>query len=430
LSVTGAATGVLTGGRVTVQDAVAYANFARGVLGTSDVDFRARVVSAEETAFLAQFVAGSGLGVTYGDLEAAANVLLVAFDPEDESPIVFLRLRKAALAGGTKVYSVAPFRSAGLAKMKGTLLPAGPADEVAAVKEAAQHIGAGSIIMVGERACHTPGLLSAVAQVAAATGARLAWVPRRAGDRGAVDAGLLPIGGRDTSAIIAAAGGVVKGLLIGGVSADDVDGDLVSAVKRSRFTVSLETRHTAITEHADVVLPVAVVTEKAGTYRNWEGRDRSFQAVTPVSGMLSDADILGELAREMERPMQPSDFWSDAERPTLTAAEPRRATVGSGQALLATWRHLLDRGSLQEGEPYLAATARAAVIRVSPRTSAALGLTDGGLATVVAEGVKVVAPVIETAGMVDGVVWAPSLSEDSRISVPAGTVVSVHGGAS
>ena len=64
LSVTGAATGVLTGGRVTVEDAAAYASFARGVLGTSDVDFRARVVSAEETAFLAQFVAGAGPMVT------------------------------------------------------------------------------------------------------------------------------------------------------------------------------------------------------------------------------------------------------------------------------------------------------------------------------------------------------------------------------
>ncbi|MEI6109860.1 MAG: NADH-quinone oxidoreductase subunit G, partial [Actinomycetes bacterium] len=112
LAKSGTATGVLTGGRVTVEDAQSYAGFARGVLGTPDVDFRARAVSSEETAFLANHVAGKGLDVTYGDLESAAAVLLVGFEPEDESPIVFLRLRKAALKNGTKVYSVAPYATA------------------------------------------------------------------------------------------------------------------------------------------------------------------------------------------------------------------------------------------------------------------------------------------------------------------------------
>ena len=37
-----------------------------------------------------------------------------------------------------------------------------------------------------------PGALSAVAGSPSATGARLAWVPRRAGERGAVEAGALP----------------------------------------------------------------------------------------------------------------------------------------------------------------------------------------------------------------------------------------------
>ena len=34
--------------------------------------------------------------MTYADLEAAPAVLLVSFEPEEESPIVYLRLRKAA----------------------------------------------------------------------------------------------------------------------------------------------------------------------------------------------------------------------------------------------------------------------------------------------------------------------------------------------
>ena len=53
-------TGVLTGGRLTVEDAYAYAKFARVALDTNDIDFRARVHSAEEADFLAARVAGRG----------------------------------------------------------------------------------------------------------------------------------------------------------------------------------------------------------------------------------------------------------------------------------------------------------------------------------------------------------------------------------
>ena len=49
----------------------------------------------------------------------------------------------------------------------------------------------GSIILVGERAAEAPGALEAAVALAQATGARLAWVPRRAGERGALEAGAL-----------------------------------------------------------------------------------------------------------------------------------------------------------------------------------------------------------------------------------------------
>ena len=429
LKKTGAATGVLTGGRVTVEDAKAYASFAREVLGTNDVDFRARALSNEETAFLASHVAGKPIDVTYGDLEVAPSVLLVDFDPEDESPIVFLRLRKAALQNRTKVFSVAPYMTAGLAKMKGTLIAAGPLEAAAAIAGAGDHVKeAGSIILVGERAATSPGALKAAADLAASTGARLAWIPRRAGDRGAVDAGLLPINGRDTGAILAEAGKAVKGLVIGGVSASDVDGDLVAAIDNAEFVVSLETRHTDVTERADVVLPVSVVTEKSGTFRNWEGRDRSFNVAIPTAGVLSDAAILEELARELGSELRDTNFWATSAKPELTAGS-HNASVGAGQAVLSTWKHLLDKGSLQEGEPYLAATARVAVIRVSPATARSLNLTDGSQATVECCGNKATAPVIETPGMVDGVVWIPTNSEGAALNLPSGCVVNVSGGA-
>src|SRR5436309_315460 len=89
--------GVRTGGRLTVEDAYAYSKFARVALGTDDIDFRARPHSAEERDFLAARVAGRYLETTYDDIESASSVLLVGFEPEEESPIVFLRLRKAVV---------------------------------------------------------------------------------------------------------------------------------------------------------------------------------------------------------------------------------------------------------------------------------------------------------------------------------------------
>ncbi len=210
--------GVLAGGRLTVTDAYAYAKFARVALRTNDIDFRARQHTVEEAQFLAARVAGTAPdrgGVTFGSLESAPAVLLVALEPEEESASLFLRLRKAARRRSVPVFSVAPFASRGLQKMFGTLIAAGPGDEVGVlaglgaaggaatvpadgVPDAPERhrLGAllrtpGAVVLVGERAAQTPGLLTAVAALVDATGARLAWVPRRAGERGALDAGAL-----------------------------------------------------------------------------------------------------------------------------------------------------------------------------------------------------------------------------------------------
>ena len=199
--------GVLPGGRLTLEDAYGYAKFARVALGTNDVDHRSRAHSEEEGQFLAHHVAGRSLAspgaVTYHDLEKAPAVLLVAFEAEEESPIVFLRLRKAVRKNRTAVHAIAPFATRGLTKLRGTLLPAAPGTEaevLAAV--AAGDVGVhattdalkapGAVVLVGERAAAVPGALSAALRVAESTGARLAWIPRRAGERGAVEAGTLP----------------------------------------------------------------------------------------------------------------------------------------------------------------------------------------------------------------------------------------------
>ncbi len=111
--------GVLTGGRLTGEDAFAYSKFARVTLGTNDIDFRSRPHSAEEAEFLAAHVVATGPAggaVTYTDLETAGTVVLVGFEPEDEAGAIFLRLRKAALHHGTRVQALAPFTTRGLAR--------------------------------------------------------------------------------------------------------------------------------------------------------------------------------------------------------------------------------------------------------------------------------------------------------------------------
>ncbi|MEU6751441.1 NADH-quinone oxidoreductase subunit G, partial [Spirillospora sp. NPDC046719] len=194
--------GVLTGGRVTLEDAYAYAKFARIALGTNDVDFRARPLSDEETRFLASSVAGRPIEVSYADLEKAPAVVLAGFEPEEESPIVFLRLRKAFRKNGLKVFGIAPFATRGLRKVGGTLLATAPGSESetlgsligdpsrAGVRALLETPGA--VIMLGERLAASPGALTSAVRLAQVTGARLAWVPRRAGERGAIEAGALP----------------------------------------------------------------------------------------------------------------------------------------------------------------------------------------------------------------------------------------------
>ena len=187
--------GVLVGGRATVEDAYAYAKFSRIVLNSNDIDFRARPHSDEEAEFLAHHVAGAPMTVTYSDVEKAPAVLLAGFEPEEESPIVFLRLRKAMRRSALRVLSIAPFASRGLEKLAGTLISARPGEEAGALSELERHellSMPGALILVGERLATSPGALSAAGRLAASTGARLAWVPRRAGERGALEAGALP----------------------------------------------------------------------------------------------------------------------------------------------------------------------------------------------------------------------------------------------
>lgn len=484
--------GVLPGGRLTVEDAYGYSKFARVVLGTNDVDFRSRPHSDEEEAFLAHAVAGSGMGVTFTDLEKAPVVLLLGLEPEDEAANIWLRLRKANRRHNLPVYSVGPFESRGLHKLNGQFIAAAPGtepeviDAIAAGKQTDNAEGEtisqlrellsqpGAVILAGERLVASPGALSSTYALAQATSAALAWVPRRAGDRGAVEAGLLPQllpggrtvadaqarvdagavwgvedlpaePGRDLNGILqAAAASELGGLLIGGVETADLPNPKAAreAIAATPFVLSLEVRASDVTELADVVLPVAPPSEKQGTYFNWEGRVRGFERALQ-SNAMSDHRVLNAIADEMDEYLGlPSadialaelgefDAWEGERIPAPSAPHGDVPKINAGEAVLATWQQLLDLGRGQDGEPYLAGTQRQPVARISPQTAAAASIIDGALIEIANEHGKITLPVVVT-NMPDGVVWVPTRSHGSQVRETlcgdAGSVVQIAAG--
>ena len=452
--------GFLPGGRLTFEDAWAWSKFARTVLGSDNIDFRSREATEEERSFLASTVAGSGLGVTYSDLERAGQVLLVALEPEDECGALFLRLRKGVRRGGARVATVAPYTSTGSQKLSATVLRSAPGAEPAVVDSIAPGgqnaalFGAlsGGVILVGERAARTPGLLTAVRALAQRSGARLAWVPRRAGDRAALEAGLLPglapFGrplagaaatgldwegapserGLDADGMLAAAArGDLGALVVGGVDVRDfADPDAVrAAIAATPFVVSLEVRSSEVTRLADVVLPVAPPIEKNGTFINWEGRLRPFgQAVSARS--LTDRDVLVRLAEEFGADLgitalsdlyaeaNPLMDWEGAREAFAPVGAPPVPGVGEGQAVLAAHKPMLDAGRLQDGAPWLAGAARTPVARASAATLAAVGAADGQPLTITTGRGSLTLPAVAD-DLPDRVVWVPECSSGSIV---------------
>ena len=453
---------VITGGRVTTEDAYGYSKFARIALGTNDIDFRARVTSDEEGDFLAAHVVGSA--ATYRDIDMADHVALIAFEPEEESPIVFLRLNKNFKKRGLKVSAIATKKSIAMDKLKAEFVKVAPGAEGSAV--ATLSLTAKSVILVGERASESAGLFSAVAALAAKTGAKIAYIPRRAGERGALEAGalgsLLPGGrpvadaaarvdiaaawgvaalptqpGRTTAEIISGlASNQLDALVVGGVDAHDLlnSRQALDALKKS-FVVSLEIAPSSITDVADVVLPVAAITEKSGSFLNWEGRARAFDAAVEDSQNRSDVRILSMIADAMgesimlgtvtaaAREFNQLGKW-DGARVAFTSVAPVAAkAIGANEALLTSWRRLLDMGTLQKGEDNLAGTRRPTVAVISAKRATSLGVTSGDQVRVAnAHGSITIPALVED--IHDDAVWLPRNSFASQTLV---SLNAVHG---
>ncbi len=335
---------MLGGARLADEDAYAWAKLAKGILGTDNVDAQmGDGLPAELVLSLPR--------ATIDEACWADTLVLVAPDLKEELPVLFLRLKEAALDHGVKVIEITP-KLTGFTQYATVTLPhrageapaivaalladADPFESVAGVPK--EMVAAARTLLAGERSvvvvAGRPNLAESVDFTVQAICALRDGLPhatflpalRRANVFGALDAGLSPglLPGRVTLAegaakvgaawgsvpaskgldalgiAAAAATGQIHGLLL--VGADPI-GDMPDkemarrALSGAGFVVAVDTFRTASLEHADVVLPAAAFAERAGTTTNLEGRvTRLGRKVVPPGVAWADWMIAAELA--------------------------------------------------------------------------------------------------------------------------------------
>lgn len=281
---------VIGGARGTNEDAWAWATLA-DALGVTRRD--------------AQLDDGLPAGVlglpraTIREAAEAATVILIAPDLKEELPILHLRLRHAAVEGRTRIIEFSSTGS-GLTRhaWRSVTTPVGTtASTVSATlaeAEIAAQLASGPVVVVAGRA----NLAETANQTMGAVGAVLEAVPsatvlpalRRGNIVGALTAGLRPgSDGDDSRSILAAAAdGAIEVLVLLGADplADLPDADLARrGLAGARRVIALDGHLSgSAAEHADVVLPAAVMAEKSGTTTNLEGRVSSVAQKVTVHG--------------------------------------------------------------------------------------------------------------------------------------------------
>jgi NADH-quinone oxidoreductase subunit G len=325
---------VVTGSRLADEDAYVVGKYTRTVLNSDDVEYRTRFAPADETDELTALIGRHT--ATYADVEHAPVIVVAGLDPEEEVPILYLRLRKAWRQNKAKIVVVGPHLGT-LAGLAWRRVPTRPGEEAAALAALA---GSGTdvadaleaadapVVLVGERA--GAGSVSAGLGLAEAVGGLLGHVPRRAGARGAVEAGLaagaLPGGrrlddpsdraeleslwgatlpasrGRDLHAILTdAAAGKIDVLHLMGVdlARDAASTELARKALAKVGTVIVQdlAATETLSEFADIVMPVTGRQERAGSSTDWEGRTQRFaRAIDGPDLVQDDWEIVVQLA--------------------------------------------------------------------------------------------------------------------------------------
>lgn len=462
---------VVAGSRLPDEDAYAVGKYVRTVLHSDDLDHRTRFAPETETAELTALLGRDT--ATYRDVEDAPVIVVAGLDPEEEVPILHLRLRKAWRVNKARIVVVGPHLGT-LADLAWRRIATAPGEEAAALQslldrgdEIAEAINGGGapVVLVGERA--GAGSITAGAALADAVGGKVGWVPRRANVRGSVQAGLaaglLPGGrriddaadraeveavwgvdlpteaGRDLHQILTdAAAGKIDVLHLVGV---DLVRDCASpelarkALEKVKLVVAQDLAATeTVSEFADVVLPAAGTQERFGSYTNWEGRTQRFsRAVDGPLLVQEDWEIVVQLAALLGEDLGFSDLEQlraeIARLGTRTephafpdVAAPETGDPSESDGLRAVVRPmLLDRGTMLTGATDLLATARESAAVLNAVDAASLGITDGDEVEVAGAGQVLHLTARVGHDAVPGVVVLPANSTDVPAAALLGT---------
>ncbi|MBW8825655.1 MAG: NADH-quinone oxidoreductase subunit NuoG [Acidobacteria bacterium] len=390
---------VLGGARLTNEDAYAWSKLARVVLGTDNVDCQLADGLPAEVV----------LGLPHATIDEACEadtVVLLTADVKEELPVLYLRLRGAAVAGATNLVELSA-TTTGLTRYATTSVRYRPGEAA----EAARQLVAGGAVTGDKVVCvlGRPSLAEQPDSVIEAAGVLLDAVPgirflsglRRANVHGALDMGLAPglLPGRVAAAddggwfagawgtlpeteglgaagiLEAAAAGRIQALVLLGADplADVPDRDLAQrALAGAGFVLALDGHLTASSRQADVVLPVVLHHEKPGTATNLEGRvTRLGQKITPPGSSRPDWMVAVELASRLggDLGLETLDQITD-EIATLAPAYEgitRAALAAAHDGLLAG----RDDASAHEAPPTMSSAEHPEV-----HAAAALGETD------------------------------------------------------
>ncbi len=332
------AVAVLGGARLTNEDAYAWAKLAKSVVGTDNVDAQIG------DGLPAEVVLGLPRA-TIDEVCAARTVVLLGPDLKEELPVLYLRLRDAAVEKGVRIVEVSP-HDTGLTEVATVALRHRPGEAAAAVRaaldgagddprvaRAAELLAEGDVAVVLGRPslAEAPDAVVAAASLLAARlpGVRFLPVLRRANVHGALDLGLAPgvLPGRvdldagrpwfearwgavpasrgldATGILTAAAEGAIETLVLLGADPlrDFPDARLAQgALERVPRIVAVDCFLTESSRRAHVVLPAAAFGERSGTTTNIEGRVSVLnQKVTPPGTARADWMIAVELAHRL-----------------------------------------------------------------------------------------------------------------------------------
>ena len=340
--------GIIGGGRLSDEEAFALQKFARDVLGTNNLDYRAH---------LQKFASPSRFGAHLTDLDDASLILMFGALTPEQAPILDLRIRRAVARGHAKLMYVGPYRPELPVEARYVAYPPGEiadlmnqlADVVhhgkeetgdGFVAEIAQELASSEKIIAVHHGRDPRGadalerLMETLHRYDHPVGILVVGATGNA--RGAEAAGCVPNLGPGYSPVAGAAGmttnqmlaaaanGKLDALLVVGANPALTfsDGDLARrALERVPFLAVADQVLTETASYADVVFAAASFAEKRGHVTNLEGRRQAFAAAIELPIQVrDDAQLIAALAGAMGR----SDLVTadpDALFAQLTAAE-------------------------------------------------------------------------------------------------------------